>query len=51
MMIKEYREKVLKTMLKYEEQYNPSDQYEIRDALEWLYEEVRQIPIDSEYSN
>ena len=40
----EYREKVLMKMLEYRKQYSPSEQWEILNALDWLYEEIRNIP-------
>ena len=40
----EYRDRVLKTIQEHEKEYNPVDQYEIIDALGWLYEEIRGIP-------
>ena len=44
MTVSEYKDKVLKTILDYEKQFHSVDQYEIVDAIEWLYEEIRSIP-------
>lgn len=43
-----YREKVLTKILEYEKQFDPVDQYEITDAIGWLYEEIRAIPENDE---
>lgn len=41
--MEEYREKVLKAMRDYDKQFDPVEQYEIRDAIEVLYEIIRAI--------
>ena len=41
--MEEYREKVLKAIREYEKEFNPSEQYEIVDALGYLYEIIRAI--------
>lgn len=41
--MEEYKEKVLKAMRDYEKQFDPVEQYEIRDVIEVLYEIIRVI--------
>ena len=46
MTASEYKDKVLKTIRDYEKQFQFVDQYEIVDAIQWLYEEIRSIPYE-----
>ena len=39
---------MLAKILEYEKQFDPVDQYEITDAIGYLYEEIRAIPEDDE---
>ena len=41
--MEEYREKVLKAILEFEKEFDPVDQYEITDAIGYLYEIIRAI--------
>ena len=39
----EYREKILKTILEYEKRFDPVDDFEVTDAIGYLYELIRAI--------
>lgn len=41
--MEEYREKVLKAIRDFEKEFDPVDQYEITDAIGYLYEIIRAI--------
>lgn len=41
--MEEYREKVLKAIRDYEKEFSPSEQYEIVNAIGYLYEIIRAI--------
>lgn len=43
MTAEEYRAKVLKTILEYESHFNAVDDYEVKDAIAYLYEIIRGI--------
>ena len=45
MTVEEYREKVLKTILKYESQFNSVDDYKVKTEIGYLYEIIREIDI------
>jgi len=38
------KEIVLKAILDYEKEFDPVEQYEIVDAIQWLYEKIRLLP-------
>ena len=41
--MEKYREKVLKAIRDYEKEFSPSEQYEIVNAIGYLYEIIRAI--------
>ena len=45
MTVEEYREKVLKAILKYENQFNSVDDYKVKTEIGYLYEIIREIDI------
>lgn len=46
MSTEEYRETVLKAMREYEKTFDHVQQFEITDALDWLYEIIRALPTE-----
>jgi len=39
----DFKERVLKKILEYEKNFNPVDDFEVTDAIGWLYEEILQM--------